>query len=76
MQFEDAHEVVELCRELEDCISDVTVLVEDQLIVLSGFIPDAPTTARQIRAVARRWFVYQIQGPVCVCMTEDLHWPS
>ena len=37
MQFEDAHEVVELCRELEDRISDVTVLVEDQLIVLSGF---------------------------------------
>tara|TARA_Y100000004_G_scaffold111015_1_gene124619 strand:- start:250 stop:447 length:198 start_codon:yes stop_codon:yes gene_type:complete len=37
MQFEDASEVVEVVKELEDVLVDCTVLVEDQLIVLSGF---------------------------------------
>lgn len=37
MAFEDATEVVQLCKEIEDAIVDCTVLVGDQLLVLSGF---------------------------------------
>jgi hypothetical protein len=37
MTFEDATEVVQFCKEVEDVIVDCTVIVGDQLLVLSGF---------------------------------------
>lgn len=38
MQFKDPEELVQLCRELEDVLVDATVLIEDQIVVLSGFM--------------------------------------
>lgn len=37
MTFEEASEVVAFCKEVEDALVDCTVLVGDQLLVLSGF---------------------------------------